>query len=189
MIISHKFTKKYEEHAFVLDFIQNGKSSVIKGRGGPIIQAIGSDHLTILELIAVRGANFDIGEQIGIGKEGRSKVLSVLGKISYDNLTEDSKSDLNYVLEKIVAKNELKYVNWLNYGAQAITPRHHALDMIPGVGKTFMTQIITQREDKPFESFEDLEKRVGLRDPGKLIAKKITSEIAENPRMTLFLNK
>jgi|TARA_B100001750_G_scaffold241267_1_gene252392 putative nucleotide binding protein len=96
---------------------------------------------------------------------------------------------LNYVLEKIVAKNELKYVNWLNYGAQAITPRHHALDMIPGVGKTFMTQIITQREDKPFESFEDLEKRVGLRDPGKLIAKKITSEIAENPRMTLFLNK
>ena len=69
---------------------------------------------------------------------------------------------MNYVLEKIVAKNELKYVNWLNYGAQAITPRHHALDMIPGVGKTFMTQIITQREDKPFESFEDLEKLPGV---------------------------
>jgi len=96
---------------------------------------------------------------------------------------------LNYVVEKIVIKNELKYVNWLNYGAQAITPRHHALDMIPGIGTTFMKQLITQREDKPFESFADLEKRVGLRDPGKLIAKKITLEIEESPRMTLFINK
>ena len=55
--------KKYEEFAYVLDFMSRGKSTVIKGREGPIVQAIGEERLTLLELLAVENADLDIGEQ------------------------------------------------------------------------------------------------------------------------------
>ncbi len=43
--------KKYEEFAYVLDYRPNSRSSLIKGRDGTIIQAIGLDRLTLLELL------------------------------------------------------------------------------------------------------------------------------------------
>ena len=63
--------KKYEEYAYILDFLPRGKSVVIKGREGSIVQALGEERLTLLELLAVETANFDVGERVKIGKEGR----------------------------------------------------------------------------------------------------------------------
>jgi len=45
--------KKYEEYAYVLDFMPHGKSILIKGREGSIIQAIGKEWLTLLEILAL----------------------------------------------------------------------------------------------------------------------------------------
>ena len=45
--------KKYEEFAYVLDFLPRGKSVVIKGREGPMVQAIGEETLTLLDLLAM----------------------------------------------------------------------------------------------------------------------------------------
>ena len=73
--------KKYEEFAYVLDFLPHARSSLISGRDGPIIQALGEEYLTLLEIMGMNGVSFDIGEKIYIGKEGRTKVISVLGKI------------------------------------------------------------------------------------------------------------
>ena len=42
--------KKYEEFAFILDFRINSRSSLIKGRDGTIIQGIGLDNLTEIEI-------------------------------------------------------------------------------------------------------------------------------------------
>jgi putative nucleotide binding protein len=49
--------------------------------------------------------------------------------------------------------------------------------------------IIKQREKKRFESFVDLQSRVGLREPAKLIVKRIIDEIAGQARMNLFVRK
>jgi len=40
--------RKYEEHAYVLDYNSRGKSSTVRGRDGIIITAIGEERLTIL---------------------------------------------------------------------------------------------------------------------------------------------
>ena len=77
--------RKFEEYAYVLDYVQNGKSSLVRMREGIIIQAIGEEHLTILELLGIKNEKFSIGERVYIGKEGRAKILSVLGRIDYES--------------------------------------------------------------------------------------------------------
>ena len=180
--------KKYEEYAYVLDFLSRGKSVVIKGREGPIVQAIGEERLTLLELLAVENQNFEPGERVKIGKEGREKIMSVLGKLSFEELTPESKSTLLPVVEKIVKSNESRYVAYFNE-LQPLTPRLHGLELIPGIGKTFMRQIVDGRERQPFKSFEDLQQRVGLREPAKLIARRIVEELSGGSRINLFIRK
>ncbi|MEM1524661.1 MAG: DUF655 domain-containing protein [Nitrososphaerales archaeon] len=183
-----KTQKKYEEYAYVLDFIPRGKSVVIKGREGPLIQAIGSEWLTLLEILAMRNVSFEVGERVYIGREGRTKVISVLGKLTYNDLTIEAKQELPNVIEKIIRDHESKYVAYFNE-LQPLTPRLHALELIPGVGKTTMREILAEREKKPFESFEDIEKRVGLKDPAKLLAKRIVEEISGSPRISIFIGR
>jgi putative nucleotide binding protein len=178
-------TKKYEEFAYVLDFIPNGKSIIIRERQGPLAQAIGEERLTLLEILAVEGATFLPGEKIPIGKENRDKIVSVLGKLNYDELSNEAKNELVGVLEKMIRQNEKKYVDYFNE-LQPITPRLHALELIPGIGKTFMHHILSERDKRKFESFEDLEKRIGIRDPAKLIAKRVIEELSGESRIAIF---
>ena len=140
--------KKYEEHAYVLDFTPRGKSVVIKGREGPIVQAIGEERLTLLELLAMENQDFEIGEKVKIGKEGREKIVSVLGKLAFEDLTPEAKATLPQVVESLVKANEAKYVAFFNE-LQPLTPRLHGLELIPGIGKTFMKQIVELRDRQP----------------------------------------
>lgn len=180
--------KKYEEYAYVLDYIRRGRSVVIKGREGSLVQALGEERLTLLEILAVEGASFEVGERIYIGKEGRTKVLSVLGRLNYDDLTADAKAELARVVEQLVLNNEKRFVAFFNE-LQPVTPRLHALELIPGIGKTFMFQILEQRSKKPFVSFDDIQKRVGLREPVKLVAKRVVEELIGNCRINIFVRK
>ena len=180
--------RKYEEHAYVLDFNPRGKSSTVRGREGIIVTAIGEDRLTLLEVLGIPNSNFEIGERIYIGKDGRTKVLSVLGKMEYDKISSSAQSELQTVIEKIVTNNESKFVEYLNK-AQPLTPRIHALELIPGIGKTYMKTMLEEREKKKFESYVDLQERVGFKDPIKHISQRIMDEITGESRMNLFVKR
>lgn len=180
--------KKYEEYARVLDFMPRGKSVVIKGREGPMVQAIGEERLTLLELLAMENKDFEIGEKVKIGKEGREKIVSVLGKLAYEELSPEAKSSLPLVVENLVKGNETKYVAYFN-DLQPLTPRLHGLELIPGIGKTFMKEIVEMREKQPFTSFDDVQERVGLREPAKMISKRIVEELAGDSRVSIFVKK
>lgn len=178
-------SKKYEEFAYVLDFVPNGKSVIIKEREGPLAQGIGEERLTLLEILATGDASFLPGEKIPIGKDNRDKIVSVLGKLNYEELSGESMNELPTVLEKMIHANEKRYVDYFNE-LQPITPRLHALELIPGIGKTFMHHILNERDKKKFESFQDIEKRIGIRDPAKLIAKRVIEELSGESRITIF---
>jgi putative nucleotide binding protein len=180
--------KKYEEFAYVLDYLPRGKSVVIKGREGPMVQAIGEERLTLLELLAMENQNFEVGEKVKIGKEGREKIVSVLGKLAFEELSSESRAALPAVVENLVKANEVKYVSYFN-DLQPLTPRLHGLELIPGIGKTFMREIVTLRDRQPFTSFDDIQHRVGLREPAKMIAKRIVEELAGGSRISLFVKK
>ena len=178
--------KKCEEFAYVLDYRPNSRSSLIKGRDGTIIQAIGMERLTLLELLGNEDETFSISEKLSIGKDGRSKILSVLGKLSYDKLTTESLTSLPDIFELIVNDNESYYVNYFN-NAHAVTPRLHSLEMIPGIGKTFLSQILKEREQTPFSSFSDISTRINLKEPEQLIAKRLMEEISGDAKLNIFV--
>ncbi len=188
MYRAQSHSHKYEEYAYVLDFNSRGKSATVKGREGIIITAIGEDHLTLLEILGVPNSTFEIGEKIYIGKDGRTKVSSVLGKMEYGHISSSAQSELLTVVENIVTINEKKFVDYLN-NAQPLTPRIHALELIPGIGKTYMKTMLEERENQKFESYVDLQERVGFKDPVKHISERIIDEISGESRMNLFVKR
>ena len=180
--------RKYEEHAYVLDFKSRGKSITVRGRTGVIVNAIGEERLALLEILGVENSTFDVGERIYIGKEGRTKVKSVLGKIDYTKMSILTQNEIPRIIELIVTKNEKRFVDYLN-NAQPITPRIHALELIPGIGKTYMNVLIQEREKKLFESYSDIEKRTGFKEPIKHLSQRILEEISGKTRMNLFAKR
>lgn len=186
---SDNFTpRKFEEYAYILDYIQNGKSSLVRMREGVIIHAIGEEHLTLLELLGINNEKFSIGERVYIGKDGREKIISVLGRLDYNHISQSAKNELPTVIEKIVNVNEKRFIDYFN-SAQPMTPRVHSLELIPGIGKTYMKSILEERDKRNFDSFMDLQERTGLREASKLIAKRIYDEISGETRMNIFVRK
>ncbi len=180
--------RKYEEHAYVLDFVERGKTATVRGREGIIIVGLGEDRLTLLEILGVPDSTFEVGERIFIGKEGRTKVLSVLGKMDYSRISTSAQSEMPSVVEKIISQNEKRFIQYLN-NAQPLTPRIHALELIPGIGKTYMKVMLDEREKTPFTDFNDLQNRVGLKEPIKQLTKRIVEEITGETRMNLFVKR
>lgn len=180
--------KKYEEFSYVLDFMPRARSKIVHNREGFIVQALGEEYLTLLELLAFNNAQFAQEERVYIGRDHRDKVISVLGKLNYEDLTQGAKNELPPVLETLVKNGEQKYVSYFN-NLQPITPRLHALELIPGIGKTLTVEILDARERKPFESFADVQARVGLKEPARQIAKRVLEELTGQARLNIFIRK
>ena len=73
--------------------------------------------------------------------------------------------------------------------AQPLTPRIHALELIPGIGKTYLNVMLEEREKKQFESFSDIEKRVHLKEPITHISERILEEISGETRINIFVKR
>ena len=180
--------KRYEEFAYVLDYLPQGKSGGgrLRYSAEPVVQLLGEDYFTLLEATTKRDAPFEIRERVYVGKERRDKITHITGRITYNDLTTSARRELTNLLEEtIVRAHEKQFIKFFNE-AEALTPRMHTLELIPGIGKHYLRIILSEREKKPFENFEDLKRRTGLPDPVKLIAKRITDELATEQKYYLF---
>ena len=164
------------------------KSKTVRGRDGIIITALGEDRLTLLEILGVEDSIFDIGEKIYIGKEGRTKVQSVLGKLDYKQISGSSQSEIDNVVKTIVTNNEERFVDYIN-NAQPLTPRKHSLELIPGIGKTYLKLIIEQINKQKFLNYKDMEERAGLKEPVNHLSKRIIEEISGETQFRLFVKR
>ena len=168
-----------EEYGIVLDFLPNGYPFDTRPlhRKTPIAQALGKEHLVLLELVPKKGIFLQPYEEVYIGEGKRDKIHHIIGKIHPSKLTETAKSELNYVIKEVVDKNEKKFVDFFNK-AGPINARRHQIELLPGIGKKHMWDIIEKRQEKPFESFEDMKKRIqNLPDPEKAVEKRIFREL------------
>ena len=181
-------SRKYEEYAYVLDFCSMAKSKTVRGRDGIIITALGEERLTLLEILGVEDSIFEIGEKIYIGKEGRTKVQSVLGKLDYKQISGSSQSEIDNVVKTIVTNNEERFVDYIN-NAQPLTPRKHSLELIPGIGKTYLKLIIEQINKQKFLNYKDMEERAGLKEPVNHLSKRIIEEISGETQFRLFVKR
>jgi len=177
----------YEEYAYVLDYLQHGRTSADKPRhlALPTVQVIGESYFTLLEAEVRAGTQANLHERVYIGKERREKINRIIGRIGYSDLTANAKAELLPVLEKLIVNQEQRFVTFFN-NSQAITPRMHALELLPGIGKKSMWQIINAREKKAFSSFKDIETRTSIGDPTKVIAKRILDELGGGEKYRIF---
>jgi putative nucleotide binding protein len=150
-----------------------------------MVQLLGEEYFTLLEATVKEGVALKPQDRVYVGKNQREEITYIIGRIGYDELTSTARMELPGVVAKIVENREKLFINFFNT-AQAITPRMHALELIPGIGKKYMWQIINERERRPFRSFDDLQKRTEIPNPAKLLVKRILEELAGESKYRLF---
>jgi len=181
--------KKREEYGIILDFLQNGypfdrRPSHIKT---PIAHALGTTKFALLELVPKKGMRLQPFEKVYIGDEERDKVHHVNGRIGMGKLTETGKSELPHAVKSLVEEREQDFIEFFNK-AQPMSTRMHALELLPGVGKKHMWEILDERKGDPFKSFDDIKKRVpNLSDPKRAMINRILNEVAGKEKHNLFV--
>ncbi|MCA9487709.1 MAG: DUF655 domain-containing protein [Nanoarchaeota archaeon] len=174
-----------EETAIIIEYLPNGYP--LERKMLPVAQAIGDTNLTLLELVPRRGETLEIGEKVYIGEGKRDKISYILGRLKREKLTETAKNQLQEVIQELIKKSEERFVNFFNK-ANAINKRVHQIELLPGIGKKHMQEILKQREEKEFESFEEMKKRIqNLPDPEKAVEKRIFQELTNLERYNLFI--
>ncbi|MDR2966625.1 MAG: DUF655 domain-containing protein [Methanobacteriaceae archaeon] len=168
-----------EDNAVILDYLPLGyvKEDMSTFKRKPIAQAIGTENFTLLELTPKDKVDIEIHEDVYIGAGKRDKINRVKGKLDFQNLTATSRVELDHVIEEIILAHEDKFVEFFNE-ADSLNTRLHKLELLPGIGKKHMWGILDARKEKPFESFEDIKKRVPLlSDPINILVKKVKQEL------------
>jgi len=176
-----------EEQALILDYLPHGYAFEQASMKMPIAQALGINHLTLLELIPKRGVFLQPHQEVYIGEGKREEIHHIKGKILAEKLTSTAKNELQHVIERVVETHEEKFVAFFNK-AQPLSMRMHQLELLPGVGKKHMWEVIMARKVKPFESFDDIKKRVKLLpNPKQIIIKRILAEIEGKEKYSVFV--
>jgi len=179
-----------EEITIVLDFLPHGypfdeRPSHLKT---PIAQAIGKDHFVLLELVPKKGIHLQPYEEVYIGEGKRDKVHHIVGKLELDKLTQTAKKEVQFIIKEMVEKNPKRFVDFFN-NAQPLSTRMHQLELLPGLGKKHMWEIIDERKGDPFKDFNDIKKRVKLMpDPEKAIIKRIMAELSGKEKHRIFVD-
>jgi putative nucleotide binding protein len=180
-----------EEYLIALDFLPNGYpfDSTPSHKRLPIVQAIGKEKFALLEIVPKKDVFIQPFQELYAGDGKRDQIHHILGRLSMDRLTQTAKAELSHVIETAVERREKEFIEFFNK-AQPLSTRMHTLELLPGFGKKHMLQIIELRDEKPFESFEDLRARVKLvPDPKKSIVKRILLEMEGNEKHNLFVEK
>ena len=178
-----------EDYVYILDYLPKGRGDLPPYKRKPIVYGIGEDQFTILELIPKNNATFTTGERIYVGKDAvkRVKIEKIKGRVNFEDLTSTAHGELPYVILDVVHNCEKRFISFYNT-ASAISTRFHVLELLPGLGKKMMHEILDERKKKPFESFEEMQERIDfLRSPDKLIAKRVELELTDpNQKYRIF---
>ena len=178
-----------EEKAVILDFLPNGypfdrRPMHMKTA---IAQALGKEHFILLELVPKKGIFLQPYEEVYMGEGKRDKIHHIIGKIPLDKLTQTAKMELDHLIKEAVEKNEGRFVDFFNK-SRPINTRRHQLELLPGIGKKHMWEIIDERVKEPFKDFADIKKRVKLMpNPEKAVIKRILIELKGEDKYKLFV--
>ena len=179
-----------EESVVVLDFLPHGYPFDTRPshKKSPIVQAIGKSRFVLLELVPKKDVFLQPYEEVYIGEGKRDKIHHIIGKLPLNKLTATAKTELEFVVKDLVKKNEPRFIQFFNT-AKSLTTRMHQLELIPGLGKKHMWEILEKRDEKLFESFKDIKERVKLMpDPEKAILKRILNEIDGKEKHCIFVD-
>ena len=168
--------KPHDSWAYVL-YVDRFKRSV---------QVIGDRYFILMEFSLRPNVELSVGDKIYVGKGQRNEVSRFIRYLSYDDLSATARLNLEQVVTKILKENEEFFVELFNEGVP-ITPRLHQLELLPGVGKKTMMKIIEERQRGKFRSYEDVERRAGLKDPLKSLVQRVIEELSGDEKYYILV--
>lgn len=174
-----------EDKAIILDFLPQGKSSGFKSE--PIAIVLGINFFTLLEVVPKPGVDLKPLEEVYIGRDSRDKIDHIKQRIPYEQLTNTAKSELERAVDHVIQLNEKKFLHFFN-ASGSISLKRHQLELLPGVGKQHLEDILKARQAKPFESLKDVEDRIRfLTSPLSIIRRRVMSELEGDQKHYLFV--
>ena len=173
-----------EEFLIVLDYLPEGKYTDYKRT--PLVQGLGTDHFTLLSVVPKEGASVKPLEKLFVGKGDRDKISLVKGVLPFPELTSNAKATLPDAIESIIRANEEKFLFFFNK-CGSVSLRMHQLELLPGIGRKNFEELLRERQKKPFESLDEIPKRVkAVPDARKLLVQRIVKELEGTERHHLF---
>ncbi|MEE9378637.1 MAG: DUF655 domain-containing protein [Candidatus Lokiarchaeia archaeon] len=182
-----QFIKKFRE-VVILDLLIHGHPEEDKPSWAktPIAQVLTFSDFVLYEVKVNKNSTLEVQEQKTYEEFlNEEKLKEVLKKIDYNDLTNTSKALIQPILESEVIKYEEEFINFFN-NSTSITPRMHALKLLPGIGQKHMWEILEARERQKFGTFQDITDRTSISNPGKLIAQRIIKELQRDVKYYLF---
>jgi len=182
-----QFIKKFRE-VVILDLLIHGHPEEDRPSWAktPIAQVLTFPDFVLYEVKANKSSNIQVQEQKTYEEfVNEEKLNDVLKKIDYDDLTSTSKALIQPILEKEVVKYEEEFINFFN-NSTSITPRMHALKLLPGIGQKHMWEILNARDMQKFGTFQDIADRTSISHPAKLIAQRIIKELQRDVKYYIF---
>ena len=177
---------KKDDYVRVLDYLPKGKSEVPPHKRKPLVQGLGDKYFSLLELAPREGTDFELSERVYIGEDSRQKIDHIERRIKYEWLTPTAKSELPPMIRIVIEENEKEFIGFYNT-AVTISTRQHKLETLPKIGRRHREEILDEREIKPFESFEDMRKRLtSIPDPINVLVEKIVDELKGESKYYLF---
>jgi len=176
-----------EDYGIVIDYLPTGKPTDIKRE--PIVYLVGERYFTLLEAVSKKDVDIKLHMRVYIGKNlaERKEIERIKGRVEYNQLTGAAKNELKTAIKKIIETRENEFINFINK-CGSVTIRQHQLELLPGIGKKHLEDILREREIKPFENFADLTKRVPhLMNPIEIIAERVIMELSSEQRYYLFV--
>jgi putative nucleotide binding protein len=167
-----------ESFVYVLDYLPAGRSTDRGYHREPVALAIGETELKLLEILAKPGVALVPGKRVAVVPiDGVAPPIDhVRRRLAYDELTSSARSELGPALDAIVRSDPGKYLRFFN-DSPSVSRRFHLLELLPGIGKKTMLAIVEERRRGPFLSFPDIESRLHLKSPERLLAGRIEAEL------------
>lgn len=154
-----------------------------------VAQLLGEQFFTLLEAAVSQRHRPPVGTRIYVGKDVPRSILRIVRRIDYEDLTQAAKNELENAVRTIVESEEKRFIEFFNTSTP-VTPRMHALELIPGIGKKIAMKIIEEREVHPFTGYDDLKQRAGVQDPVKALVQRILHELMDREeRHRLFVRE
>ncbi len=173
-----------DEYAYVLEYLPYGLAGSKDRRPSAIIL---TDSLGLLLVALKKEAKpLEVGMKVYIGENKREEVHHIIERISPEKLNENGFMVLHEKLHEKVMENEKQYIEIINK-IGPVNVRLHALSLIPGMGKKMVQKVVEERGKKPFESYQEMEDRLGASyNAAKSIEDRIIEEMENKDKYRIF---
>jgi putative nucleotide binding protein len=179
---------KREREVIILDLLPHGHVGDKKPSWArkPLSQVLTFSDFVLYEVEFNRESDIKVQEKDTYENfRNKNKLGKVIRKIDYNDLTNTSKALIQPILEKEINNYEELFINFFNKST-SITPRLHALKLIPGIGQKHMWEILEARNRQEFVTFQDISDRTSISNPPKQIALRIIKELKRDVKYYLF---